>query len=145
MFQYPVTLTLASQFDPKDKGYVVSFSDVPEANTQGDDRADALRMASEALELALSFYVEKGQPLPKPSARRGKPLVAPSLVGCMKLGIYEAMRAQKVRKTDLAKKLGWHRPQVDRLLDLSHESRIDQLEAAYKVLGKKVSLELETV
>lgn len=145
MFAYPVTLTRASEVEPKDKGYVVTFSDVPEAITQGDDRVDALRMAAEALELALSFYVEKGVALPKSSARRGRPLVAPGLIGCLKLGIYEAMRKSKVRKIDLARKLGWHRPQIDRLLDLGHESRIDQLEAAYRALGLKVSLALEDI
>lgn len=145
MFAYPVQLTPAEVFDPKDSGFVVSFPDVPEVHTQGEDRRDALCNAAEALELALSFYVEKKKDLPKASARRGRPLVTPSLIGCMKLGLYQAMRQQKVRKADLARKLGWHRPQVDRLLDLSHDSRIDQLEAAYTALGKKVSLELETV
>jgi antitoxin HicB len=32
--------------------------------------------------------------------------------------------------------------QVDRLLDLRHASRLDQLEAAFRVLGKRLTLEI---
>ncbi len=35
-----------------------------------------------------------------------------------------------------------HLPQVDRLLDLMHSSRLDQLEAAFRVLGKRLALEV---
>ena len=53
------------------------------------------------------------------------------------------MRAAGVKKTGLARRLSWHRPQVDRLLDLRHASRMDQLEAALAALGKKLVLEIE--
>lgn len=42
----------------------------------------------------------------------------------------------RVRKADLARQLGWHGPQIHRLLDLDHASRLDQIEAALAVLGK---------
>jgi antitoxin HicB len=35
------------------------------------------------------------------------------------------MREEGIAKTDLAHRLGWHLPQVDRLLDLAHASRLD--------------------
>jgi len=60
-----------------------------------------------------------------------------------KLALYEAMREAGVRKADLARRLDWHMPQVDRLLDLRHASRMDQLETALAVLGKKLVLEIE--
>lgn len=37
----------------------------------------------------------------------------------------------------MARRLNCHLPQVDRLLDLLHASRLDQFEAAFRVLGKK--------
>src|SRR5207302_7161261 len=46
-------------------GVVVSFPDVPEAITQGDDMTDARAQAEEALGLALLTYPERGLPLPK--------------------------------------------------------------------------------
>jgi antitoxin HicB len=48
------------------------------------------------------------------------------------------MREAGLRKADLARRLGWHVPQVDRLLDLRHASRIDQIEAALAALGKRL-------
>ena len=50
--QYPVDLT------PDGKSFFVSFPDVPEALTQGCGKRDALRQALEALETALTFYVQ---------------------------------------------------------------------------------------
>ena len=59
MFDYPAILT------PDDNGTVlVTFPDVPEAITFGDDEEDALCQAVDALETALSFYVEARRPLP---------------------------------------------------------------------------------
>jgi antitoxin HicB len=33
-------------------------------------------------------------------------------------------------------------PQIDRLVDLRHASRLDQLEAAFRALGKRLSVEI---
>ena len=138
MFEYPVELI------KDDNGsYRVAFPDVPEAHTFGDTKQEALDYAVEALETALSFYVDEAKDLPKASAKRGRPIVRPSLIGEMKLGIYQAMRQAKVRKTDLARRMGVALMQVDRLLDLTHSSRVEQLEAAYGALGKRVHVELE--
>ena len=41
---------------------------------------------------------------------------------------------------ELARRLGWHLPQVDRLFDLRHASRLDQIEAAARVLGRHLEV-----
>ena len=51
-YTYPCVLT--PELD--DGGISVSFPDVPEALTCGDDRAQALEKATDALAVALSFY-----------------------------------------------------------------------------------------
>jgi antitoxin HicB len=48
-------------------GYTVSFRDIPEALTQGDDLEDAKAMAADALRTALEFYLEDGRAVPTPS------------------------------------------------------------------------------
>jgi antitoxin HicB len=55
-----------------------------------------------------------------------------------KLGVYRTMTEQGVKKAELARRLGWHMPQVDRLFDLRHASKLDQIEAAANVLGKHI-------
>jgi antitoxin HicB len=61
----------------------------------------------------------------------------------MKLAIYQAMRDEKVRKTELAKRLNSHMMQIDRLLNLHHESRMGQIEAALGALNRKMSVSVE--
>lgn len=68
----------------------------------------------------------------------------PSALACVKLAIYQSMRDDGVRKSDLARRLGWHMPQVDRLLDLSHASRLEQAEAALAALGRQLSVKVTT-
>lgn len=135
-FDFPAVL------EPQPEGgSVVTFPDVPEAITQGEDEDEALLYAVDALETALSIYVDERKPLPVPSAPKpGQPTVRPSALECAKLGLYRAMLEQGVRKSELARRLGWHLPQVDRLLDLRHASRLDQIEAAARALGRHVEV-----
>ena len=124
-------------------GYVVTFPDIPEAVTQGDDEDAALERAAEALETALSFYVDERRPLPLARRpKRGQRTVRPSALECAKLGVYQAMLEQGVRKSELARRLGWHLPQVDRLFDLQHASRLDPIESAARALGKRIEVQV---
>ncbi len=136
MLDYPVILEAQPE-----GGFVVTFPDVPEAITQGEDEDEALLYAIDALETALSFYVDDRKPLPVPSkAKRGQRTVCPSALECAKLGVYRAMTQQGIKKSELARRLGWHLPQVDRLFDLKHASRFDQIEAAARALGRHIEV-----
>lgn len=137
MFDYPVTLT------PDGDTVLVTFADVPEAITFGADEDEALLQAIDALETGLSFYVEARKPLPAVSAAAvGQKTVRPSALECAKLGVYQAMTEQGIKKAELARRLGWHMPQVDRLFDLRHASKFDQIEAAANVLGKHIQVQV---
>jgi antitoxin HicB len=139
MYSYPVDLK------PDDNETIlVSFPDVSIAHTFGEDEADALARAVDALETAFIMLISDRQGIPRPSRpRRGQKMVTLPALSAAKLALYEAMREAGVRKADLARRLNWHMPQVDRLLDLRHASRMDQLEAALAALGKKLVLEIE--
>ncbi len=137
MFDYPVTLT------PDEGTVMVTFADVPEAITFGLDEDEALLQAVDALESALTFYIEDRKPLPPPSKpKKGQKTVRPSALECGKLGVYQAMTEQGIKKSELARRLGWHMPQIDRLFDLRHASKLDQIEAAAGALGKHVRLQI---
>jgi antitoxin HicB len=135
MFDYPVELV-----QDDNNTVLVTFPDVPEAITFGTDDDEALLRAVDALESALSGYVDARQPLPTPSPAAGRLTVRPSALESAKLGVYQAMTEQGIKKAELARRLGWHMPQVDRLLDLRHASRLDQIEAAARALGKHVEV-----
>ena len=118
-----------------------SFVDVPEAITFGAEENEAPLQAADALETTLSFYVEARKPLPVASkAKCGQRTVGPSAQDAAKLGVYQAMTEQGIKKAELARRLGWHMPQVDRLFDLRHASWLDQIEAAARVLGRRLEV-----
>ena len=59
-----------------------------------------------------------------------------------KVALYSAMLAGGIGKAELARRLNCHLPQVDRLLDLNHASRLDQLESALRAVGKLLLIDV---
>jgi antitoxin HicB len=101
MFGYPVTL--------KKDGHtiLVTFRDVPEAITFGANKEEALLNAVDALETGLSFYVGSRKPLPLPlpsKLKRGERAVSPTALESAKLGLYQPMTEQGVKKAELARR-----------------------------------------
>jgi len=137
MLQYPVKLSRDTN-----NTILVDVPDIPEAHTFGDDREEALARAVDAIETALMGYIEDRQKIPAPRAiQRGEFVTLPALTEA-KLALYSAMRTAGVGKAELARRLNCHLPQIDRLLDLTHSSRLDQLEGAFRVLGKQLSIQI---
>jgi antitoxin HicB len=138
MLRYPVSLS------KEDGRILVSFPGVPDVHTYGDDEPEALERAIDALETMLMGVIEdRGEiPEPRPVKRRERFVVLPALTDA-KVRLYKTMRAQRVGKAELARRLNCHLPQIDRLLDLNHSSRLDQIEQAFLVLGKRLEISLE--
>jgi antitoxin HicB len=138
MLRYPVKLTR------DDNGTIlVTAPDLPEVSTFGKDATDALVRAADAIATALQGRIAVRDKIPAPSApRRGQRLVALAAIVAAKLELYRAMIETRTRKADLARKLGIHAPQVDRLLDLDHRSQLDQIEAAARAIGREIHIEL---
>jgi len=136
MFKFPARFAA----DP-DGGYTVTFRDIPEAITQGDDLQEAQAMAVDALVTAMDFYFEDGRPVPAPSAAQdGEVAVAlpPSIDA--KVQLLNLFIASKKRPVDLAKSMGIKPQEVTRLLDLHHATKIDTLAAAFNALGYELEL-----
>jgi antitoxin HicB len=137
MLAYPVEL------EPDSNGTVlVTFPDFAEAVTFGEEEGDALLRAVDALETVLAARIDDREDIPLPSSPAGRPCVILPALSTAKVLLYRAMREADVRKSELARRLGWHGPQVDRLLDLNHASRLDQIEQALAALGKRLRVDL---
>lgn len=134
--EFPVNLRKDGKF------ILVTFPDIPEAITQGNNRAHALEMAKEALESALDFYFEERRPVPAPSApkRRQAVVQLPPSVAAKVLLLNEMLR-QKVRPVELARRIGTTKQEVNRLTDLRHATKIDRIDAALRALGKRLVLD----
>ena len=133
--RYPVSL----QRD--DDTVLVGSPDFPEMHTFGESEFDALHHAVAAIETAILGRMTDREPIPEPSRIRRYSIVLPTQTA-LKVELYRAMLAEGLRKADLARLLGWHAPQVDRLFDVRHASRLDQLEAAFKALGRAIDFEV---
>ncbi len=133
LYAYPIVL------QPDDNGtLLVTCPDLPEVTTFGEDEADARLRARDAIEEAIAARIARRDDIPAPSLRQG-PLSAPlSEQTMLKATLWREMRRAGIKKAELARRLGWSGPQVDRLFDLNHASRLDQLDAAFAALGLKV-------
>jgi antitoxin HicB len=137
--EYPAKFTP----DKEAGGFVVTFPDVPEAITQGETMEEALAMASEALELALTFYTEKGADIPQPGIlKRGMRMVRVPALSDAKFRLYSALRAANLKKVELARRMKVSPSQVDRLLDITHHSTFTQIEAAFAAIGKRLEIQV---
>lgn len=122
---------------------LVTFPDFAEGTTFGADEDEALLHAVDALLTVIAARIDDREDIPQPSAVSGdlRPVELPALAGA-KVMLYQTMRANRVGKAELARRLGWHLPQVDRLLSVDHASRLDQVEMAARALGKHLEVSL---
>jgi len=130
------------RFEPEQTGgALIQFVDVPEAHTVAPTAADtAGDPALDCLIAALGGYIKLGRAIPRPSPARGRPLaILPPLVAA-KLALYQAMRAERITRSALARRLDLQENAVRRLLDLDHRSHIDQIDRALAVLGKRLEV-----
>jgi antitoxin HicB len=138
MLRYPIKLT------PDTNGsFLVTFIDIPEANSVGDDEDEALLNAQDALESALEIYFDERRPVPLPT--QVKPLQACVMLPALeasKVLIWNEMLSQNIRKAELARRLNVHMPQIDRLFDIRHSSKLEFVERAAAALGKKLVVSL---
>ena len=100
-------------FAPEQSGGVLlQFVDVPEAHTSDASEAAAGDQALDCLIAALGGYIRLARKIPRRPVAILPPLVA------AKLALYEAMRAQSVTRTELARRLGLQENAVRRRRDV---------------------------
>lgn len=136
---YPATFTP----DP-DGGFVVTFRDIPEAITQGDDKTEAIMMAEDALLTSMDFYFEDQRPVPMPSAPQdGEVMIELPTSVFAKVLLLNEMLAQKVSNAELARRMLIKPQEVTRIMNLSHTTKIDTIAAALRQLGKNLNLSVQ--
>src|SRR5262245_31611293 len=122
---------------------LVTCPALPEVATFGEDEADALRHATNAIEEALAARIADALDIPAPTTRSRGRAVALPLMTALKVSLYRSLREAGLTRAELMRRLGWNRESVDRLFRLDHASRLEQLEAAFKALGRTVDVSIE--
>ena len=138
VFAYPARLTRES-----DGRYTVTFPDLPDAITQGDDRNDAIAMAADCLAETIGSRVVERADIPVPSPpKRGQVLVAVPVYVAVKAALYVAMEQEGVSINELARTLKGQHVQVRRLLDPRRASNMRRIDDALSAIGRKVCVSL---
>ncbi|MGJ8647280.1 MAG: type II toxin-antitoxin system HicB family antitoxin [Marinomonas colpomeniae] len=130
--KYPVTI------EKNGNGYSVSFPDIPEALTCGDTYEEALTEAAGALITAFEFYFEDERSVPLPSKVKGECVNVPLSVWS-KVLLLNTMLEEHVSQSELAKRIGKKKQEMQRIINLGHNTKIDTLVGALEALGKKVN------
>ena len=87
-------------------------------------------------------FIKDRRDIPAPSAIAGSWIEIPALMAA-KIELYRTMRETRVGKAELGRRLDLHLPQIDRLLLMHHGSQLDQLEAAFRAMGKRLVLTID--
>ena len=128
-------------FEPGDVpgNIVVTFPDIPEAISQGDDEADARAMGSDALGVALLGLLAAKRPLPKPSKPvKGQVVLSVDADLAAKIAVIEAFRAARITQLQLAGRIGKDVKEVRRILDPDHPTKLPTLTVALAALGRRL-------
>lgn len=137
IMRYPVEL-----HKEKD-GITVTFPDMPYGVTSGENEEDALFNALDCLEEIIASLMHDRKEIPKPSPIHRRHTITLSPAFSAKVLLYNALQEKHITKAELARRLNWKYPQVDRLFDTHHSSQLSQLVAAASALGKSFVIGME--
>lgn len=141
-----MTLAYNVVLTPDEDTLLVTCPDLPEVTTFGQGAADALLHAADAIEEAIAARIADGEDVPAPSLRRRKhQSVALPTQATLKLSLYWVMREDGITRAELTRRLGWKRESVERLFRLDHATRLEQYDAAFRALGRNLSISTEEI
>ncbi|MDJ0023633.1 type II toxin-antitoxin system HicB family antitoxin [Pantoea eucrina] len=137
MFVYPVRLVQNTSASV----YAIACRDLPFVHATGDTADKTLQNASEAVILAISVVMGERRMVPTGSkVQRGEHLVSIPVLVAMKVVLHNMMIEKGMRKADLGRSLNLKNPQIERLLDLHHPSKVELVEKAIHQLGRAIRL-----
>jgi antitoxin HicB len=122
-------------------GFTVSFPDLDEAITEGDNMEEALFNAADVLTLTLESRMDEGMEIPVPSNIEQAYDIAPSSKVQAAL-LVRFCRGER-SLADLARNLETSWPAASRLEDPHHWPSLKQLDRAASALGKRLVLSFE--
>lgn len=142
MFRYSASVS----FDNDAGQYEMSFRDFENLHSVAFNEDDIELEARDALTAMVGELIDSRIPIPEPTAaQEGEIVIHLPVLTCLKAALHNAMISTGTRKADLARKLNQKGPQIDRLLDVSHASKVETLEQALYLLGYEVSVSVARI
>jgi antitoxin HicB len=134
----------ADETNDGSQAFLISIPAFPEVTLFAADKAGAMASAIGGIEEAIAGRMADNENIELPVKNAGDTgiFVEVPLLTALKVSLYGVCRQHNITRAELSRTLGWHREQVDRLFRIDHNSRIDQIEAAFKAVGKPLSFEV---
>jgi antitoxin HicB len=132
-------------FEPAEEGgFVITIPDFGWGVSQADTEEEAREMAAALLQTLVQEHIRNGEELPRPGKPRGRKfrMVRLPALQAAKAELYREFLASGIRKAELGRRLALPKTSVERLFDLNHHSRFDQIEAAFHALGKEICIQV---
>jgi len=131
--RYPVEVL------PNSRGFIVFCRDLPDAEGRAPTRREAFEACQDALIRVFEEYFSSREAIPLPGDTGNDFVIVPSSVTAKVLLLNEVIE-QGVSNTELAKRLGLPRQEITRILNLNHATKIDTIQKALFVLGKRLEI-----
>ena len=133
-----------AKFSQEDGAYIVTFRDVPESITQGGNFEEAMFLAEDVLICGLEFYFENDKPIPLPSEpQAGEIMVYLSDIVYVKALLHNARLETEMSKAELARFMDVRPPEMQRILDPRHNTKLDTISRMLSKLGRPLKLSIE--
>ena len=92
---------------------------------------------------AFEFYFEDQRPIPLPSEVTAESVAVPVSVWAKVLLLNTMLDAQ-VTQSELARRMGTRKQELQRIINLAHSTKIDTLANAMKALGKTLTVSVSS-
>jgi len=126
----------AVEYDATGPTVIAHLPDLPGTHDEGATREEALERLRGAAIVMLQSLIDDREDIPDPSPPNGRPVLSLPSVVWAKVLLYRSMQEKGWRKADMARAIAkGGQKAADRLLNLSHASKPDQIDAAFAALG----------
>ncbi|AWK90335.1 type II toxin-antitoxin system HicB family antitoxin [Azospirillum thermophilum] len=123
-------------FDEEGGTVIASVPDLPGTHDEGATREEAAERVRQAALAMIQSLIDDREAVPDPSPADGRPVIVLPSQAWTKVLLHRALRDRGWRKADLARAIGADQKAVNRLFSLFHASRWDQVDEAFRALGK---------
>ena len=127
-------------------GFKATCGDFPQLSGVGKDSSAAAQDLKDNIfkQLRLNISAKQEIPFPPVVLKRQK-MIAFSILIAAKICLSNSMIRKNMSKMALARQMKFHLPQVSRLLDLTHTTKIETLEEALSKLGKRLTVGITAI
>lgn len=141
-------LAYRAKIEKDEDSFLVTFPDLPDANTFGTGPAEALANAIDSLDVTLAGRIKDRTHIPLPSSLPSEvdfsdAIISPSALVATKAMLYMEIRSSGISQAELARRIGKHKEQIARLLDPAHKSSLPLLEKALAAVGRRLVVSVE--